>query len=161
MTVLNNMKWFEKMTFVVHLNNVSMKYLFLILIAFIFLLSSCKKRENIDFTLDSLTLVSFDKHDYPEQKVFLKVLQLGTNPDKVLAITDNYSTEYTLPAKFGIEPQLTMNFYKNDYVVELWGELSGFIGRNEIHLEDYKIIYPTEMETEHNNVVIELTGTWK
>lgn len=149
------------MTFVVHLNNVRMKYLFLILFAFIFLSSSCKKRKNIDFTLDSLTLVSFDKHAYPEQKIFLKVLQLGSDSDKVLTITDNYSTEFTLPAKFGIKPHLTMNFYKNDYVVELWGEFSGFICRNEIHIEDYKIIYPIEMETENNNVVIELAGTWK
>lgn len=135
-----------------------MKYILISFCAVLFISTSCKKKkERIEFTLKSLTLKAFEKESLPEQNVYLKVLQEGT----VLAETYNYPSKYTLPAKFGLEQSVQMNFYKNDYTVELWGDSSGYIGSNPIHLEDYKIIYPLDMETENNGIEIVLSGTWK
>lgn len=134
-----------------------MKYTLISFCAVFFIATCCKKKEKIEFTLKSLTLKSFEKDSFPEQNVYLKVLREGV----ILAETDYYPAKYTLPAKFGLEESVQMNFYKNDYTVELWGDSSGYIGTNPIHLEDYKIIYPLEMETENNGIEIVLSGTWK
>lgn len=143
------------------LNFIFMRPLFISFLTLILVFSACRKKERIEFTLNSLTLKVFQKENYPAQKVFLKVVLKGTSADEVLAITDRYPAEYTLPAKFGLEQAPRLNFYKNDYAIELWGDSSGYISSNPIHLKDYRIIYPLEMETENSGTSIVLSGTWK
>lgn len=54
-----------------------------------------------------------------------------------------------------------MNFYKNTYVVSLYGDSSGCLSTNSINIKDYKILYPLDMDTENNGATIVLSGTWR
>ena len=138
-----------------------MRSFFILFLVLIFVFGGCKKKERIEFTLHNLTLKTFHKEHYPSQKLFLKVILKGASTNEVLAVTDMYPGEYTLPAKFGVEQAPHLNFYKQDYEIELWGDSSGYISSNPIHLKDYKIIYPLEMETKNSGTNIVLSGTWK
>lgn len=138
-----------------------MRTFFISFLVLIFVFSGCKKKERIEFTLHNLTLKAFQKEEYPPQNLFLKVILKGTSTDEILAVTDKHPSEYTLPVKFGVEQAPHLNFYKHDYEIELWGDSSGYISSNPIHLKDYKIIYPLEMETENSGTNIVLSGTWK
>ena len=122
---------------------------------------SCKKKKDIEFTLTKLTLSEYPSEKYPEQNLYIRVVQLQSNGETALGQTKTYPSKYTLPVDYTVDPKIVMNFYKNDYAVELWGDSTGFIARNPIHLKDYKIIYPLEMETDVNGVSITLKGTWK
>lgn len=138
-----------------------MKSLSLIVLIFTCLLSSCHKKENIEFTLNKLTLNAFEKEKYPVQNYYLKLVDIHESLQTTIYTTDVYPSTQTLPVNYGITPAPQLNFYKSDYAVELWGDSSQLIGTNPIHLEDYKIIYPLEMETEHAEISISLHGTWR
>jgi hypothetical protein len=135
-------------------------FLYIGLAGFLLVLTSCKKKKDINFTLTQLTVNNFPEEQYPAQNISVKVVCISEN-DTLLAQTGVQSSKYSLPAVYTVEPKLIMNFYHNDYVVQLWGDSSGLMGSNPIHLKDYKIIYPIEMETENNGVTIGLKGTWK
>lgn len=138
-----------------------MKYIIVLLLAPLMLLVACKKKEKIEFTLTNLTLKKLNKENLPKQNLFLKVIRQENSNEQILVTTDKYPSEYTLPAKFGIEKPIKMNFYKNTYRVALYGDSSGYIGSNPINIKDYKILYPLDMETEENGISIVLSGTWK
>lgn len=125
------------------------------------LLVACKKKEEIEFTLNSLTLKSGKLNDLPVQKIYLKVLKLDDSNQEVVITTNKYSSEYTLPVKYSIDEPVKMNFYKHTYAVALYGDSSGYIEKNIVNINDYKILYPLDMETENNGFAIILSGTWR
>lgn len=130
-----------------------------LLISFAF---ACKKKnESIDFHLNSLTLKSTVLNNLPKQNLYLKVIQIKNFNEIELASTNKYPSNYTLPVKFGLEKSISMNFYKNDYKISLYGDSSGCLSKNTINIKDYKILYPLDMDTEDNNTTIILSGTWK
>lgn len=138
-----------------------MRYVFVLAFFILSIFTGCKKKEKIEFILNSLTLKSFKKENLPNQKLFIKVVMLENSSDEVLATTDKYPSEYTLPTKFGLDNPIKMNFYKNTYVVELHGDSTGYIGRNTININDYKILYALDLETEKDGLGIILSGTWR
>lgn len=124
-------------------------------------LSGCRKKEKIEFTLNSLTLKSDKLDSLPKQNLFLKVFKTDNSTQEDLATTGKYPSEYTLPVKYGLENPVKMNFYKHTYAVALYGDSSGFIGSNTVNIHDYKILYPLDMETKNNGLEIVLSGTWR
>lgn len=138
-----------------------MKYIIVCFLATLMMCVACKKKEKIEFTLNSITLKAVKKENVPKQMFFIKVIKQDNHTDDVLTTTDKYPSEYTLPVKFGIEHPIKMNFYKSSYIVALYGDSSGFIGSNPINIKDYKILYPLDMETDKNGLSIVLSGTWR
>lgn len=124
-------------------------------------LMACKKKEKIEFTLNNLTLKSIKQDNLPSQKLYIKVLMLDNITEEVLATTNKYPGEYTLPVKYGLENPVKMNFYKHTYAVALYGDSSGYIEKNTVNINDYKILYPLDMETKNNGLEIVLSGTWR
>lgn len=122
---------------------------------------ACRKKEKIEFTLNSLTLKSDKLDNLPVQKLYLKVLKIDNTTPEVLATTNKYPGEYTLPVKYGLEKPVKMNFYKHSYAVALYGDSSGYIEKNTVNIKDYKILYPLDMETENNGLEIILSGSWR
>ncbi|MBS1652094.1 MAG: hypothetical protein JSU07_08810 [Bacteroidetes bacterium] len=138
-----------------------MKYFlkFGILIALTF--CACKKNKDINFTLNTLTLKADNLINLPKQNLYLKLLLVTGNAKTALTTTGIYPSVYTLPAVFAIDKPVVMNFYKNNYAVALYGDSTGFIGSNAININNYKILYPLEMDTENNGLGIVLGGTWR
>lgn len=128
----------------------------LLLLAF----AGCKKKEKIEFSLSSLTLKADKLDSLPDQGLYLKVLKLDDMQEE-LAITGKYPSGYTLPVKYGLAEPVKMNFYKHRYSVALYGDSTGFIGSNTINIDDYKILYPLDMETRNNGLEIIWSGTWR
>lgn len=138
-----------------------MNRILFILISLGTLFSACHKKEKIEFFLKKLSLDKLEKDTYPPQNYYLKVIESDENGSKVICTSDVYSSSLTLPANYGITPSAHLNFYKKDYSIELWGDSSQLISSNPVHLDDYKIIYPLEMETEYKEIGITLYGTWR
>lgn len=124
-------------------------------------MSGCKKKEKIEFTLNSLTLKADKTDNMPKQNLYLKVLKITSSSQEELTTTNKYPSEYTLPVKFELKHSIQMNFYKNTYAVALYGDSSGCIATNVVNIKDYKILYPLDMETEANGLKIVLSGTWR
>lgn len=123
------------------------------------LFMSCKK-ENHEFTLKSIKLNSYDKSHYPSQNLSLKVVRAET-PDIIIANTESYPSALTLPATFSVKPRPVLRLYKENIVIQLWGESSGLIASSKVNMKEYKIIYPIDMETENEEVSFSIMGSWE
>lgn len=120
---------------------------------------SCENDRYV-FTMKSIKLNSYHKSEYPEQNLSLKVVELQ-DTHSVLASTDSYPSNLTLPATFAINSPLHLHLYKDNIGIELWGDSTGFIASSEISMSEYKIIFPIDMETENDSVSFSVRGSWK
>lgn len=138
-------------------NKRSRMKLFVLLGVCSLLLLSCNKDKKT-FTLKTVKLNSYTQSKHSAQNLFVKVVdENGT----VLNITDNYPGSFTLPATFAIDPTLKLKLYKNQYAVQLWGDSIGLIGSSEINMDEYKIIFPIDMETKSEDVSFNVAGSWR
>lgn len=124
---------------------------------FSLLLLSCNK-DRKTFTLKTIKLSSYSPSKHSTQNLFIKILNSN---GAVLNTTDNYPGSLTLPATYAIEPTLKLKLYKNQYTIQLWGDSSGFIGSSEINMDDYKIIFPIDMEVKNEDLSFNIKGSWK
>lgn len=130
----------------------------LLLILFCQLLFACKKDRYI-FTMKYLKLNYYNKSKYPSQNLSLKVVR--TDPYAVLATTDSYPSDFTLPVTFALNPPPEIHLYKEHISIELWGDSSGLMAASEMDMKEYKIIYPIDMETGNDSVSFSVMGKWK
>ena len=119
---------------------------------------ACKKEDKV-FTLKTIQLNHYSPRDIPKQFLYLKVLE--SHDTTVLAETDTYPSAYTLPAQFGIHPQLSLPLYAQNYTIQLWGDVTGFLGECEVDMHHYKIILPIEMEAENEELSVSIKGSWE
>lgn len=110
--------------------------------------------------MKTIQLHSYDKTQVSDQNLFIKVVD--NNLSTVLAITDNYPSRWTLPATFIIKSKPQLHLYNNEHIsVQLWGDSSGFIGSSTIHMKEYKIQFPIDMETKEGTTSFSIAGTWE
>lgn len=120
---------------------------------------TCKKDRYI-FTMKTVRLNSYDKSQLPDQNIYIKVVD--TDTANVLASTETYPGNLTLPVTFNLKPHPEIHLYKNDHIViQLWGDLSGLIASSTIHMKEYKIQFPIDMETKEGTVSFSVMGTWE
>ncbi len=131
--------------------------LFLTLSVCSLLVVGCNK-DRKTFTLKTVKLNSYSESKHSSQNLFVKVVDKN---DIVLNTTGKYPGSFTLPATFAIDPSLNLKLYKDQYTVQLWGDSTGLIGSSEINMDEYKIIFPIDMETESEEVSFNLAGSWK
>jgi hypothetical protein len=110
--------------------------------------------------MKSIKLNSYEKSHYPSQNLSLKVVR-ANNTDLVIAITESYPSALTLPATFALKPHPVLRLYKEDIVIQLWGDITGLIASSNVDMEEYKIIYPIDMETENEEVSFSIMGSWE
>ncbi len=121
-------------------------------------LAGCTK-ESKTFTLKTVRLNEYRRMGFPAQKLHLEVF--GENNPDPLANTGYYPADLTLPASFKMYPSLPMNLYSDAYEVQLWGDSSGHIGTCRINMEEYKIIFPIDMEVKNDSLNISIIGSWQ
>lgn len=112
------------------------------------------------FTLKAVTLSAFQNDGYPAQNLRIKICD-PDNPDNVLATTEPYPSSMTLPATFEVNPTLDFHLYKQSIAVQLWGDSTGAIATSIVDMDEYKIIFPIEMETTSGVARFTLHGSWE
>lgn len=120
-------------------------------------LFSCNNDDNT-FHLKTVKLLEYSKN-LPEQKLYIKAFS-DDLPDSI-AQTEEYPSTLPLPATLKMYPSPNMNLYGKKYHLELWGGISGYIGRCDIDMDDYKIVFPIDMEIENESLSISMQGTWE
>ncbi|NLR61780.1 hypothetical protein HGH93_27015 [Chitinophaga polysaccharea] len=131
------------------------KHLILFLVI---LLSACSK-ENKTFSLKTIRLNDYRRANLPVQKLYLKVFE--NNSMDSLAHTTFYPSDLTLPATFKVYPTLPMNLYRKGYQVQLWGDSTGYIGTCKVNMDEYKIIFPIDMEVKNDSLSVSMMGSWQ
>ena len=107
-----------------------------------------------------IKLNSYHKSQYPAQNLSLKIVK-ADNANTVLANTESYPSTLTLPATFALNSHLRIHLYKEHIAIQLWGDSTGLIAASAIDMEEYKIIFPIEMETGNENISFSVVGSWK
>ena len=119
-------------------------------------LFSCNNDDNT-FHLKTVKLLEYSKN-LPEQKLYIKAF--SDDLPESIAQTEEYPSTLPLPATLKMYPSPSMNLYGKNYHLELWGGISGYIRRCDIDMDDYKIVFPIDMEIENDSLSISMQGTW-
>jgi len=122
------------------------------------ILAACGK-ENRTFSLKTIRLNDYRHINPSDQKLYMKVF--GENGQGPIAETGFYPAGQTLPATFGIHPSIPMTLYHKSYRVQLYGDVSGLIGACSVNMDEYKIIFPIDMEVKNDSLSISMTGSWE
>lgn len=122
------------------------------------LLASCAK-DDTTFSLKTIRLNNYARKTTVTQKLHLEVFD--DNKTVALASTDLYPSDLTLPASFRVDPAIPMSLYKKAYHVQLWGDSTGYIAGCDIHMDEYKIVFPIDMEVKNDSLNISIMGSWK
>lgn len=134
-----------------------MKKLFFSLL--ILFLMSCTNDNNI-FTLKTIKLNDFERRTtLPAQKLYFKVFK--NDSEIPLTETGFYPSNYAMPSTFKVFPSVGMQLYGKAYNVQLWSETDGYLGRCDIDMDKYKIIFPIDMEVENDSLNIAIQGNWE
>ncbi len=116
-------------------------------------------RDDISFSLKTIRLNNYERKTTVHQKLHLEVFD--DNKSVALASTDLYPSDLTLPASFKVDPAVPMALYKKAYHVQLWGDSTGYIGSCQINMDEYKIVFPIDMEVKNDSLNISIMGSWK
>jgi len=135
----------------------SMKYI-IATIALVMVLTSCNKKGQ-DFKLRSVTLLAHRPLQYQQELLRVKFLD-GADSQKVIGITSGYPANLPLPATMMVDPSFKLKLYRQPCYVQLWGDSTGLIGTCKVNMDDYKIIFPLEMEVANSDMKVTLTGKW-
>ena len=127
-------------------------------IALVLVFISCNKKGQ-DFKIKSVTLLAHRPLQYPQELLRVRFLD-GTDSQKVIGITAGYPANGPLPATMLVDPAFRLKLYSRPCYVQLWGDSSGLIGSAKVNMDDYKIIFPLEMELENADMKVTLTGKW-
>ncbi|MBO9202376.1 MULTISPECIES: hypothetical protein [Niastella] len=134
-----------------------MKYIITAL-ALTAILVSCNKKGQ-DFKIKSVTLLKHRPLQYPQELLRVKFLD-GADSQKVIGITSGYPANLPLPATMLVDPAFKLKLYSQPCYVQLWGDSTGLIGSSKVNMDDYKIIFPLDMEVENEDMKVTLTGKW-
>ncbi len=130
----------------------------LLLLTSLWLLCSCNK-ESQDFRVKAVTLSSYHRTKYPNEKLYVRFLD-KEHTGHVLGATDGYPASLPLPVKLNVNPAFKLKLYKQPCFIELWGDSTGLIGSTRMNMGHYKIIFPLEMEVEGENFQLSVGGKW-
>ena len=134
-----------------------MKYI-IVTTALVMVLLSCNKKGQ-DFTIRSVTLLAHRPLQYPQELLRVKFLD-GADSQKVIGVTSGYPASLPLPAMMLVNPAFRLKLYRQPCIVQLWGDSTGLIGSVKLNMDDYKIIFPLEMEVANQDMKVTLTGKW-
>lgn len=125
----------------------------------VLLIMSCSNDHNT-FTLNTIKLNDFEaRTTLIPQRLYFKVFK---NDSQVpLTETGFYPSDYAMPSTFKVYPRVGIQLYGTDYNVQLWSETDGYLGRCDINMDEYKIVFPIDMEVENDSLNIAIQGTWE
>jgi hypothetical protein len=110
--------------------------------------------------MKNVKLNSYSKSNLPNHYYSLKVVD--TDNQAVLANTEKYPCDLTLPATFLISSHPKLNLYQRDHIsIQLWGDSTGLLAASTIKMAEYKIQFPIDMEMTEGAVSFGVMGTWE
>lgn len=133
-----------------------MKKQFFLFLTILFLVACTK--EDKTFSLKIIRLNEYKRPILPTQKLYLKVFD--GNSASPIAHTYQYPSDLTLPATFRVYPRVQMTLYSGAYYVQLWGDSTGYISSCQLNMDEYKIIFPIDMEVGNDSLNVSLLGSW-
>jgi len=133
-----------------------MKTILIALLAF--MIAGCAK-ENKTFSLKTIRLNDYTKTADTAQQLYLEIFD--ANSSTPLARTGLYPAGLPLPATLKVYPVLPLKLYKEACHIELWSNVSGYISSCDLHMSEYKIIFPIDMEVKSDSLNVSVMGTWQ
>lgn len=122
-------------------------------------LFSCGNDDRI-FQLKTVKLIGYERREsLPEQNLYIKIFK--DDIPTSIAQTEIYPGSLPLPAVFKVYPSPEMNLYAELYHMELWGDVTGYIGNCSVDMAHYKIVFPIDMEVKGERVEISMQGSWR
>lgn len=119
---------------------------------------SCSNKDN-RFHLKLIKLSEYASRGHlSEQNLQIRVF--SENSPEPLAQTGLYPGNLPMPATLKVYPAPALNLYKRPYRFELWGDVDGYISSCEVNMDEYKIIFPIDMEVENDSLNISIMGSW-
>jgi len=129
------------------------------LISLVFLLFSCGNDDRT-FQLKTVKLTEYARREsLPEQNLYIKVFK--DDVPTSIAQTETYPSSLPLPVVLKVHPSPEMNLYAESYHIELWGDVTGYIGNCSVDMDNYKIVFPIDMEVKSENLEVSMQGSWR
>lgn len=129
-----------------------------LILCMVILFTGCAKDDK-SFSLKTIKLHGYQQANLPAQKLHLEVFDGNTSV--ALAHTGPYPSELTLPVTLMVYPSVPMTLYNKTYRIELRGDITGYISSCKVNMEEYKIIFPIDMEVGNDSLHISMAGGWK
>lgn len=129
-----------------------------LIIVLVSIITGCTK-DNRTFSLKAMRLNDYLETDTLSQKLYLQVFE--ENNSVPLAYTGVYPVDLTLPVTFKVQPVLPMTLYNKTYRIELRGDVTGYISSCWINMDEYKIIFPIDMEVHNDSLSVSMMGSWE
>ncbi len=120
-------------------------------------LISCTKDNKI-FNLKTIRLNECRQINKQTERLYLKIFDAHA---VFLTQTESYPNDLPLPVTLKVKPNIPMALYKGSYFIQLWGDTTGYISSCRINMDEYKIIFPIDMEVKSDSLIISLQGSWK
>lgn len=121
------------------------------------LLSGCTK-DNKTFTLKTIRLNDYKRTNLQTEKLYIKIYD---DHAVLLTQTEGYPNDLTLPATIKVISRIPMTLYNRSYSMQLWGDSTGYISSCKVNMDEYKIIFPIDMEVMSDSLNISMMGSWK
>lgn len=129
-----------------------------LLVASSVLLFNCDN-EHKEFQLNSIKLKSYKKSDNIGEKLYFRVVD-GGESDKILATTDRFSANSTMPILLGLDAKVRYKLYSEPFLIQLVSDSTNVIGSTFVNMDEYKIVFPIDMEIENEEMDITISGSW-
>ncbi|HEU4551283.1 MAG TPA: hypothetical protein VFS25_00550 [Chitinophaga sp.] len=122
------------------------------------LFTGCNKDDQA-FRLKTVTLNAHREGKYPGELLSIRIVD-AADTAHVLGTTKGYPANLPLPVTLSVSPNFKWELYKQSFYVQLLGDSTGLIGSCKVNMDNYKIIFPLEMEVESEAVNVTLSGKW-
>jgi hypothetical protein len=134
-----------------------MKYITLLAIM-VLSITACQKDDQ-NFKLKTVTINTYSKKDLPLQRVYVRIID-AADTQRVIGTSASYPSNLPLPVTLAVASSLKQALYKNTCLVQLWGDSTGLLGSQKMTMDNYKIIFPLEMDVDNEDMDITLSGNW-
>nr|WP_067054562.1 hypothetical protein [Mucilaginibacter sp. L294] len=134
-----------------------MKYITLFAII-ILGITACQKDDQ-NFKLKTVTINAYTRKDLPLQRIYVKIVD-AIDTQRVIGTSASYPSNLPLPVTLGVTSSLKQALYKHTCLVQLWGDAAGLLSSKRMDMNNYKIVFPLEMDVENEEMDISLSGNW-
>jgi hypothetical protein len=130
----------------------------LLIAGLVALFTGCNKEDQA-FKLKTVTVNAHRAGNYSRELLSIRIVD-AADTAHVLGATKGYPANLPLPVTLSVSPDFKWELYKQSFYVQLLGDSTGLIGSCRVNMDNYKIIFPLEMEVENEDMNVTLSGKW-
>ncbi|WPU96237.1 hypothetical protein SNE25_11980 [Mucilaginibacter sabulilitoris] len=121
-------------------------------------ITACRKDDQ-NFKLKTITINAYTKKDLPLQRIYVRIVD-AADTQRIIGISAAYPSNLPLPVTLGVTSAMKQALYKNTCRVLLYGDSTGLLSSQKMNMDNYKIIFPLEMDVKNEDMDITLSGSW-